>query len=178
MQVFTTHPGHWVSSADRVDDWRDMTRADATKVAEQLETAFKTGPEVAQTVLASLYADQLELHHVPALPSDGTVNGARMRAASGMEAAAIKNAIPDQYYDDVTVEVDGERVHIKVWIRGTLATGKAVRLVSDMFCTVRAGHIVAMEHVMDNDTMAAWAEVAIAGGLKIPEAFVNQVGHG
>ena len=116
----------------------------------------------------------MELRHVPALPSDGVVDGGRMRDASGREAAAVKHALPDLHYAGVEVTVEGACVLVKAWIEGTLATGNTVRLLSDMSCTVRDGHIVGMEHRMDNATMAGWAEVAAAGGLAVPASYVDE----
>jgi len=152
-----------------------MTTADARQVAEQLKTAFENGPESAQTVLRGLYGDTLELRHVPPLPSDGTVDGERMRQASGQEAAAVKRAIPDQRYDEVEVVVDGSRVHLKAWIQGTLTTGTSVRMLSEMWCAVSEGRIVAVEHLMDDDAIAGWVEVAAAAGLTVPERFLGEV---
>jgi hypothetical protein len=145
-----------------------MTTADTRQVADELRTAFENGPDAAHRVLSSLYDDTVELRHVPPLPSDGTVDGERLREASSREAAAVKSAIPDQRYDTVEVVADAAGVHIKARIRGTLSTGRDVRLLAEMWCTVRAGRIVAIEHRMDEDALAGWVEVAAAGGLKAP----------
>jgi hypothetical protein len=150
-----------------------MTSAGARQVADQLKAAFASGPDAAQTVLRSLYGDRLELRHVPPLPSDGTVDGERMREASGREAAAIKDAIPDLHYEAVELVVDESRVHVKAWIRGTLASGKSVRLLSEMWCTVHDGRIVAIEHLMDEDALAAWIEVAGTGGIQVPDRSIE-----
>jgi ketosteroid isomerase-like protein len=143
--------------------------SDPTHIARRLAAAFRAGPADAQSTLRSLYADEVELRHIPALPSDGPVDGTRLREGQDREAAAIGRAIPGYAYDDVNVEVDGDRVHVTAWIHGTLTTGTSVRLRSDMYCTVRDGHVVGLEHVMDDETMAAWMDVAAAGGLAVPE---------
>ncbi|MET0149205.1 MAG: hypothetical protein ABW310_08660 [Acidimicrobiales bacterium] len=57
-----------------------------------------------------------------------------------------------------------------------LPTGKAVRLQSDMWCTVGGGRVVGLEHRMDEDTMAAWIEVAVAGGLNGPAPRSDRAG--
>jgi ketosteroid isomerase-like protein len=152
----------------------DAATAEAAQIAERLKTAFENGPDAAQTELRALYGDTLELHHVPPLPSDGTVDGERMREASGQEAAAVKRAIPDQHYGNVEVVADKSRVHVKAWIQGTLTTGNSIRLLSEMWCTVRDGRIVAIEHIMDEEAMARWVEVAAAGGLKVPTSFLDE----
>lgn len=151
-----------------------MTSGDTTQVARQLEAAFKAGPDAAQSTLAALYAESVELRHVPAFPSDGPIDGVRLRESSHREAAAIRNAIPDYDYDDVQVVTVGERVHVKAFIRGTLGTGSSVRLLSEMYCSVRDERIVGVEHHMDNDTLVAWVEVAEAGGLRVPDELLDQ----
>jgi hypothetical protein len=151
-----------------------MTTEDTAGVAQQLATAFEAGPEAAQSALCALYGDTVELRHVPALPTDGVVEGSRLREASSREAAAIRNAIPDYVYDDVHVALVGDRVHVKVRIQGTIATGSPVRLLSEMHCSVRDGRIIGVEHLMGNDTLAAWAEVAAAGGLRVPDEMLDQ----
>jgi ketosteroid isomerase-like protein len=151
-----------------------MTTDDTVEVAHQLSSAFDAGPEAAQSALCALYADTVELRHVPALPSDGIVEGSRLREASSREAAAIRTAIPDYVYDDVQVDRAGDRVHVKAWIQGTTVTGSPVRLLSEMHCSVRDGRIVGVEHLMDKDTLAAWTEVATAGGLRVPDEMLDQ----
>ncbi len=49
----------------------------ARAVAAQLVAAFQAGPDEALEALRSLYAASVELRHVPALASDGTVDGDR-----------------------------------------------------------------------------------------------------
>ena len=58
-----------------------------------------------------------------------------------------------------------EKVGLRVAIVGTLATGQTVRLPTDMRVTVRDGRIVGMEHHLGDEALAAWTEVAAAGGL-------------
>lgn len=144
-----------------------MTDDTTVKVADALRDAFNAGPADAQATLRSLYGDEVDYRHTPPLPSDGMVSGEQLREVSGLEAAAINNAIPGFFYDRVEVSVDDVRVHVKAWIVGTLGNGADVRVLSDMYCRVRDGQIVGVEHVMDAETMAAWAEVARAGGLTI-----------
>jgi hypothetical protein len=140
----------------------------ATKVAAALRDAFTAGPEAAQTTLRSLYGDAVDYRHNPPMPSDGVVVGERLCEASGREAAAINSAIPGFRYEGLEVTIgDDDRVHVKVWIVGTLGNGTEVRVPSNMYCTVRDGHIVGMEHMMDADAMAAWADVATAAGLQV-----------
>ncbi|HET6950698.1 MAG TPA: hypothetical protein VFI47_09995, partial [Acidimicrobiales bacterium] len=143
----------------------DEATTSARRVAAELAAAFGAGPDEAQRVLRSLYAGSVELRHVPALPSDGVVDGERLAESSGREAAMVRRALPDQRYDGIDVSVDGDRFDLRTVIRGTLADGAAVRIPTRMRGTVLAGRIVAIEHVLDAETIAAWTEVAAAGGL-------------
>ena len=68
-------------------------------------------------------------------------------------------------YEDVAVSVEASCVRVNVAIVGTLTTGATVRLPADMRCTVRDGRIVGMEHHLGAEAMAAWSELARAGGL-------------
>ncbi|MET0826060.1 MAG: hypothetical protein ABWZ89_06065 [Acidimicrobiales bacterium] len=45
-----------------------------------------------------------------------------------------------------------------------------------MWCTVGGGRVVGLEHRMDEDMMAAWIEVAVAGGLNGPAPRSDQAG--
>jgi hypothetical protein len=142
-------------------------------VAYQLRAAFNAGPEEAQGAMRLLYAERVEIRHVPALPSDGMVHRARLLDVSTREAAAVRSAIPDQHYGEIHIDVDGDRIDVRVAISGTLITGKAVELTSDSTYTVRSGHIAGIEHRMSPKAMAGWAEVASAGGLRVPDQFTG-----
>lgn len=146
------------------------------QVADLLAAAYAKDPETAKATLDSLFAAEVELRHVPALPSDGIVAGARLAEGTGKEAAAITSVLTDLHHEDVEVVADGDRVHVTAFICGTLPTGKAVRLLSDMWCTVGGGRVVGVEHRMDEDTMAAWIEVAVAGGLNGPAPRSDRAG--
>jgi hypothetical protein len=142
-------------------------------VADQLRAAFDAGPDEAQDALRSLYAEQVEVRHVPTLPSDGVVHRARLVEVSTREAAAVRGAIPDEHYGDIHIDADGDRIHVRVAIYGTLITGKTIELVSDSTYTVTDGHIAGIEHHMPPEAMAGWAEVATAGGLRVPDQFTG-----
>jgi hypothetical protein len=137
----------------------------AVEVARQLEAAFRAGPRAAPRVIGELCGDKVDYRHVPALPSDGVVDGARLREGTGREAAAIGRAISDQSYTDISVTVDGAEVRVTANLRGVLATGAAVCLPTQMRCIVGDDKIVGITHVMDAEAMRAWGEVAAAAGL-------------
>ncbi|HEY8057587.1 MAG TPA: hypothetical protein VID94_02495 [Acidimicrobiales bacterium] len=146
-----------------------MELTGAEQVANQLAAAYATNPETAKSTLDSLFAAEVDLRHLPPLASDGMVDGHRLAEGTGKEAAAITSVLVGLHHEEVTVDADRDRVHVTAWICGTLPNGKEARLFSDMWCTVSDGRIVGLEHCMDEDTMAAWIEVAVAAGMTLPE---------
>lgn len=140
----------------------------ARAVATHLVAAFQAGPDEALAALRSHYAASVELRHVPALPSDGTVDGARLAESSTREAAMVRRVLSDQRYDGVTATVDGDRFDLRTVIVGTLDSGVSVRIPTRMRGAVLDDRIVAIEHVMDAEAIAGWTAVAAAGGLAVP----------
>jgi hypothetical protein len=146
------------------------------EVARTLEEGIAAGPATFRRILAGLYADQVELRHEPALPSDGIVDGARLGASSDREASAMTGVLADVRYGDGEVVVDGAEVSVATSLEGTLPDGRAVSLPTRMRCRVEAGRIVAITHAMGAEAMRAWAEVAVAGGLVGAERLLD-IGH-
>lgn len=134
-------------------------------VAERLAEAFTAGPKESRRVLGALYADRVALNHLPALASDGVVDGVRLSSSNDKEAGAIATAISDQFYEDVEVTVSGEVVEVRASMCGTLRNGESVCLPLLIRCIVDDARIVAITYVMTDGAMKAWAEVAVAGGI-------------
>ena len=148
--------------------------ATALEVARAFERALAAGPDEFRPTLGGLYAEEVELRHEPALPSDGVVDGRRLAASSDREAAAITGALSDQRYDDVDVSVADDRVTVGASLVGTLADGRVVRLPTRMHCRIdESGHVAAITHDMGPEAMRAWAVVAVAGGLAGAEKLLK-----
>ncbi|MHB8665037.1 MAG: nuclear transport factor 2-like protein [Acidimicrobiales bacterium] len=147
--------------------------ATATEVARKLEAGFRAGPAAAPQAIGRLCGDQVEYRHIPALPSDGVVDGTRLAEGTGREAAAIGRALSDQRYTDIEVTVDGTEVRVVANLLGVLATGAAVCLPTQMRCIIDDGRIVAITHVMDGGAMKAWAEVAAAAGMAAAKRILD-----
>ena len=81
----------------------------AEQVADQLAAAYAKDPETAKSTFGLAFAAEVELRHVPALPSDGIVAGARLAEGTGKEAAAITSVLADLHHEDVEVVADGDR---------------------------------------------------------------------
>jgi hypothetical protein len=144
--------------------------ASTLDIARELEAAFCAGPAASRRRLRSLYADQVMLIHVPALPSDGVVVGQSLAAGTEKEADAIGAVMTDQHYSGIEISVDGHEITIRAQMTGTLTSGVPVTLPIEMHCTTGDGRIVALKHVFADGAMSAWAEVAVAGGLRRPDA--------
>jgi hypothetical protein len=150
-----------------------MDSDSADDVARRLERAIVAGPEVFRRTLGDLYGGCVELRHEPPLAADGVVDGRRLAASSETEAAAIAKGIADQRYAGAEVTVDGRVVVLKMALTGKLADGRPVSLPTHMRCAVDNGRVVAITHVMGQDAMRAWAEVAVAGGLMAAEKLLD-----
>lgn len=143
-------------------------------VAQQLEQALQEGPRGFQVVLGSLYADEVELRHEPALPPDGIVDGKRLASSSDRESAGIGSVLKAQRYQGVQVQVEGDLVRIETALVGTLPDQSEVSLPTRMRLRVEGGRVVAITHEMGEDAMRAWAQVAVAGGLTEAQKLLDR----
>ena len=128
-------------------------------VATQLESAFRDGPGATPRALGDLYAEKVHLAHVPPLSVDGEVDGARLQASMEAEAGLIDGHVSGRRYEDISVVIEDDVVHIRASTVGTLANGDTVSLPTHMECTVLDGAIVGLTHVMGEEAMAAWMAV-------------------
>jgi hypothetical protein len=134
-------------------------------VAQQLKRAFGEGPAHSRSAFRLLFADKVDLRHVPPLDSDGVVSGKSLADGIDREAAAIGTALSDQRYEHVMVTVEGDVVTVRAELLGCLANGNFVHLPVQSRCTIKGERIVGLEQILDGDAMKAWTEVAVAGGL-------------
>jgi hypothetical protein len=85
-----------------------------------------------------------------------------------MEAA--QRALSHLAQGDVEVTVDGDQVDFSSFIRGILATGKAVEVQTRVRFAIADDRIVGMEGRLDANSRETWGEVLAAGGFTIPVA--------
>jgi ketosteroid isomerase-like protein len=137
-------------------------------VAEELRAAYRAGPSAGQAVMASLFADSVVLHHDPPLPSDGPIPGAFLREMSGLETAAAHRALPDLRYDTVEVSGDDDTVRVRSKVTGTLASGEAVEVATDVVLDLRDGRIVGLTGHLEPHDQEQWSAVLAAGGFEVP----------
>ena len=79
------------------------TTSTAAAIARDLQDA---GSSRAQR-LADLYAETVELRHVPPIPSDGPIPGSALAEVSLRETAAVAKALPDRS-ETAEIKVEGD----------------------------------------------------------------------
>jgi len=120
-----------------------------------------------QELLASLFAEQVELRHVPASPNDGPIAGALLATVARREVEAMPRAFDGEVGHDTDIAVEGETIRVRGRVTGTLRDGSTVELRTNTLHTIAGGQIVALESDMDPDSLATWQRVLAAGGMHV-----------
>jgi hypothetical protein len=139
----------------------------AEAVAEAIRAAGSDRTK-SRKLLASLYAESIELHHVPPGPNDGPVASSVLVAIAEQEVAAVERALPNPTIHTPDVTVDGDRVRVRNRIEGDVTTGKHIDVTTNTVFTVAAGRIVGLQSEMDPDAMQTWVEVLTIGAFELP----------
>ena len=143
-----------------------MTKS-AADVADEMR-AVVTDRTKSADLLASLFAETVELRHVPPSPSDGPIPGSVLSAVSGGEVAALARAMPDAEHGDSEITVEGDAVRVRGRTSGTLADGTRVDVETNTLFTIADGAIVALQSDMDPSSVEAWKQVLAAGSFEVP----------
>jgi hypothetical protein len=125
-----------------------------------------------QAIVASLFAENVELRHEPPLPTDGPVPGRALAEISRREVEAASRALAD-LHSATSITVEGSAFCMRTHIMGTLRDGTAVDVQTGARFTVERGQIVGVLAQMDDATMSQWAHVLAAGAFEIPAEFVS-----
>lgn len=137
----------------------------AATIAEQLRTAGSNRGEL----MATLYADQVDLRHVPPLATDGPIPGRLLAEVSLREVAAVEKALADRT-EASEIAVEGEDgIRLIGRTTGTMADGTEVDVTTRVLLTVAAGRVVGLEADLDELSMASWGKVLLAGGFEVPD---------
>jgi ketosteroid isomerase-like protein len=136
--------------------------ASATDIAAQLR-AVADDRVASSELLASLFAEEVELRHTPASPFDGPIPGAALADAVRGEVQAVAQAMPDATHEPGDITVEGEGVRMRSSVSGTLADGTPVEVRTDTLLTIAGGSIVALGSDMDAATMELWGRVLAEG---------------
>jgi ketosteroid isomerase-like protein len=116
-----------------------------------------------QELLASLFADQVAIRHVPPAPTDSLVPRDVIVDISAREVAALARAMPDAEHGDADVTVEGDAVRVRSRTSGTLRDGTPIDVLTNTSFTVADGRIVALQSEMDAASADAWRTVLAAG---------------
>ncbi len=143
-----------------------MTRS-AAEIAREL-VASAGDPEGSWKALTGLFAEEIELRHVPPAPTDGPIAGALLAEISAREVAALSRAMPDARHDQPEITVEGDAIRIRRRTHGLLADGTPVDLSTHTLMSIADGRVVALESDMDAESMRAWRDVLAAGGFEVP----------
>ena len=143
----------------------------ADEVADRMRAAGDD-PVRSQQTLASLFAEQVELRHVPPSSSDGPIPGALLAEVSRREVEASGRALVGPVARESEITVEGDAIRVRNRIAGTLADGSTVELRTNTLFTVTDGAITALQSDMDAASMAMWGKALAAGGFEIPEGIV------
>jgi hypothetical protein len=119
--------------------------------------------EKSSAVLASFFAETVEIRHVPPGAHDGPVPGSAIAGTAGREVASIGRALPDAEHGASEITVDGDDIRVRGRTTGTLADGTKIDVLSNTVFTVADGAIVALRSEMDADSAAMWGRVLAAG---------------
>jgi ketosteroid isomerase-like protein len=154
-----------------------MVTKDAKWLAEQLQAEVDTPQEGEPSVMSSLYADTIDLRHVPPRSADGPIEASLMREISVADMDAVSRGLLERTFDPPSIKVEGDSVRIRSAMRGTLATGEAVTVNNDVLLEVRDGKIVALEAHRDDESWSNWFKILKAGKFDPPQAWLDRGGH-
>jgi len=143
-----------------------MTKS-ASEIAEEMR-AVALDRAKSRELLASLFADNVELRHLPARPADGPIAGSFLAEVSRREVEALPRALPDAVHDEAVITVEGDAIRVLGHTSGTLPDGTTIDVRTNTLLTIANGVIVALQSDMDAASMEAWQKVLAAGGFEAP----------
>ena len=145
-------------------------------LAEALRAAADGGSTPA--VLADYYAETVVVRHVPALPNDGPVAGHLLAEMGRREVAASGRALSGSSERSTEVTVEGDAVRMRSRTKGALADGTAIEAETNTLFHVADGCIDELVSEMDEASGDAWRQALVAGGIEVPEGFMERAGDG
>ncbi|MGO8864542.1 MAG: hypothetical protein ACLQRH_27755 [Acidimicrobiales bacterium] len=154
-----------------------MSTADAERIAELLRADAEAPRSGRPSAMSSLFAETIELSHVPSLPADGPITADLLRAISAADMAAVSRGLLNLVAEKATVTVEASSIRIRSSLRGNLATGKPIKVDNDVLIEIRDGKIVALQGHRDEDSWAQWFEVLEAGDFDPPAEWLARGGH-
>jgi ketosteroid isomerase-like protein len=150
---------------------------DAERIADQLRAESSAPQQGGPSVMASLYADTVELRHTPPRRADGPIEASALRAISVADMAAVSRGLKEREFDTPRITVEGSSIRIQSTMRGTMASGDPIKVDNDVLLEVRDGKIVTLEAHRDEESWAQWFKVLEAGGFDPPAEWLARGGH-
>lgn len=139
----------------------------AAEIAQQL-LAVAGDAERSRETLTALFAEEIELRHVPPAPTDGPIPGALLAEISRREVAALSRAMPDATHDEPEITVEGDAIRVRRRTHGLLGDGTPVDVRTNTLMSIADGRVVALESDMDPESLRSWRGVLAAGGFEVP----------
>ena len=140
---------------------------DVEEIAQRLRADYASQDPDREPAMASLFGETVELRHDPPAPTDGPLAGAMLRDVVIAESRAAYHAFTDVVRDNIDVTVDGSSIRIRATTKGTLVTGDAISVDTDVVVEIRDGRIVAMSSRMGEEDGARWRQALEAGGFEV-----------
>jgi ketosteroid isomerase-like protein len=143
-----------------------MTKS-ASEIAEEMRAVAHDRTK-SRELLAGLFAENVELRHVPARPADGPIAGSFLAEVSRREVEALPRALNDAVHDETEITVEGDAIRVRGRTSGTLPDGTTIEVRTNTLLTIADGVIVALQSDMDAPSTEAWQKVLVVGGFEVP----------
>ena len=143
-----------------------MTKS-ASEIAEEMRAVTHDRTK-SRELLAGLFAENVELQHVPARPADGPIAGSFLAEVSRREVEALPRALHDAVHDEAEITVEGDAIRVRGRTSGTLPDGTTIDVRTNTLLTIADGLIVALQSDMDSPSTEAWQKVLAVGGFEVP----------
>jgi len=125
--------------------------AQAHKLAAQVREMSRTNAEAAYAIFFTMLADKVVLHHVPATPTEGPVDGSYISNGARREDSAAHRAMPDFKVELKEIVATGDEVKVlRIW-RGTGIDGQPIFVTTRVEFELHDGKIIAITATWDGD---------------------------
>jgi ketosteroid isomerase-like protein len=153
-----------------------MATADVNGIAKEIEAGFAVGPAQGMVAMATYYADVMEQRHVPPQPTDGPVDGRKLREGHALHASSAKD-VPGSH--EAKVRVEGDDIVVDM-ASNSAQDGEPYTIRTTLVLEVRGGQIVTFEgRQSPEDRALAWklsAERMVASGTEFPKDYAEEGG--
>ncbi|GLY33016.1 nuclear transport factor 2 family protein [Kineosporia sp. NBRC 101731] len=121
-------------------------------VLEDLVQASTVSPVAMREVFARYLADEIEVRHQPADPTDGVYPAKTLLEVLAQREELFTTLMPD-YAETSRVSGDGDEITVELNLTGTLPDGTAIDVKGTDVVLVREGRIVRLTGSFDAEQM-------------------------